>query len=118
MLITMMKSKIHMAVLTETVLQYSGSITIPADLMEEANLLAGERVQIANERNGERLETYVIEGKRGDGKICLNGPAAHKGEPGDRLVIISYCIATEEEAKALEPVVLVMDENNNISERK
>lgn len=118
MLLTMLKSKIHMAVLTETVLEYPGSITIPADLIEEARMLPGERVQVANFRNGERLETYIIEGRRGGRNICLNGPAAHKGQPGDRIVIISYCIATEEEAKSLKPVILIMDENNNISGRK
>ena len=108
MLLTMVKSKIHMAVLTETVLEYSGSITIPADLMEEANILAGERVQIANARNGERLETYVIEGKRGDGKICLNGPAAHKGQAGDKIVGVDGTDFADAKRKMILAVVWQM----------
>ena len=112
---TMFKSKIHMATVTQTELLYTGSITIPADLIEQADLLPGEKVQVVNKNNGVRLETYVLEGPRGSKQFCLNGPAARLGRPGDRVVIISYAIMTEEEARTRKPVVLVMNPDNTIA---
>jgi len=114
---TIFKSKIHMAKLTETELDYTGSITIPRDIMEAADLLAGERVQITVRENGSRLETYVIPGKAGDGNICLNGPAARLAMAGDTIVIISYAIMEDEEARNYSPKILIMDENNKIKEQ-
>ncbi|RMG82782.1 MAG: aspartate 1-decarboxylase, partial [Bacteroidetes bacterium] len=90
MMLQMFKSKIHRAVVTEANLNYVGSITIDADLMDAANIMEGERVQIVNNNNGERLETYTIKGERGSGVICLNGAAARKAEVGDVVIIISY----------------------------
>ena len=92
MYIEVLKSKIHRAVVTQADLNYVGSITIDLDLIEAADLVAGEKVQIVNNNNGERLETYVIEGERGSGVMCLNGAAARKVQVGDTLIIISYCI--------------------------
>ena len=114
MLRTIFKSKLHMAVITETVLEYHGSITIPSDLMAVADLLPGERVQVLNMRSGDRLETYVLEGTSGSGCICLNGPAALRGRVGDRVVIVSYGIMTDDEAKAFQPRVVELDDRNRI----
>ena len=100
MLIQRFKSKIHQAVVTQAELNYVGSITIDEDLMDAANIVEGERVQIVNNNNGERLETYVIVGERGSGTICLNGAAARKVQVGDVLIIIAYGYMTIEEAKA------------------
>ena len=108
------KSKIHQARVTEANLNYVGSITIDEDLMDAANLLEGERVQIVNNNNGERLETYVIKGERGSGVICLNGAAARKAEVGDVVIIIAYGYMTIEEAKNYEPSVVFPDEKNKI----
>jgi aspartate 1-decarboxylase len=110
----MFKSKLHMATVTETVLEYRGSITIPSDLMALADLLPGERVQVLNMTSGDRLETYVIEGPAGDGNICLNGPAAHRGRVGDRVVIVSYGHMTDEEARSFRPRVIVLDDRNRV----
>jgi len=110
----MMKSKIHRATITETHLEYEGSITIDEELLEKANMLVNERVQVVNLNNGSRLETYIIKGKRGSKTICLNGPAARKGEPGDKIIIIAYAVMTEEEAKKYNPAVVKLDEYNNI----
>jgi len=114
MLIQRFKSKIHRAKVTQADLNYVGSITIDEDLMDAANLLEGERVQIVNNNNGERLETYVIKGERGSGVICLNGAAARKVAVGDIVIIISYGLMTPEEAKAFKPVAIFPDDNNLI----
>lgn len=108
------KSKIHRVKVTEANLNYVGSITIDEDLMEAAGLIEGEKVQIVNNNNGERLETYVITGDRGSGTICLNGAAARKAEVGDILIIISYAYMTPEEAKGFQPKMVFPDENNHI----
>lgn len=108
------KSKIHRVKVTEANLNYVGSITIDEDLMEAAGLIEGEKVQIVNNNNGERLETYVITGDRGSGTICLNGAAARKAEVGDILIIISYAYMTPEEAKGFKPKMVFPDENNRI----
>lgn len=114
MLLQIHKSKIHRATVTEANLNYVGSITIDEDLMDAAKLMEGERVQIVNNNNGERLETYVIRGERGSGVICLNGAAARKVEVGDVLIIISYGYMTPEEAKGYKPAVVFPDEHNRI----
>lgn len=108
----MMKSKIHRATVTEANLNYVGSITIDEDLMEAADLLENEKVQIVDNNNGSRLETYVIPGPRGSGVICLNGAAARLVHPGDTVIIISYAMLSAEELKAHKPTVVFVDENN------
>lgn len=108
------KSKIHRATVTEANLNYIGSITIDEDLLDAANLLPGELVQIVNNNNGERIETYVIKGERGTGVVCLNGAAARRAEVGDVVIIISYAYMGPEEAKTFEPVTIFPDENNRI----
>lgn len=113
-MIQMFKSKIHRATVTQADLNYVGSITIDEDLMDAAQLLAGERVQIVNNNNGERLETYVIKGERGSGVICLNGAAARKVAVGDIVIIISYAYMDREEAKTFEPVAVFPDANNRM----
>ncbi|MFC4777601.1 aspartate 1-decarboxylase [Paenibacillus sp. GCM10023252] len=112
MLRTMMKSKLHRATVTEANLNYVGSITIDEDLMEAADLLENEKVQIVNNNNGARFETYVITGARGSGVICLNGAAARMVQPGDQVIIISYAVMNNEEAKSYEPVVVILNEQN------
>lgn len=114
MLLQIHKSKIHRATVTEANLNYVGSITIDEDLMDAANLYEGERVQIVNNNNGERLETYVIVGPRGSGTICLNGAAARKVEVGDIVIIISYGLMTPEEAKGFKSVAIFPDEHNKL----
>lgn len=109
---TMMKSKIHRATVTEANLNYVGSITIDEDLMELADIWANEKVQIVNNNNGARLETYVITGPRGSGVICLNGAAARLVQPGDNVIIISYGMMTEEEARHYKPKIVLMDAGN------
>lgn len=109
---TMMKSKLHRATVTEANLNYVGSITIDEDLMEAADIWANEKVQIVNNNNGARLETYVITGPRGTGVICLNGAAARLVQPGDNVIIISYGMMTEEEARAYKPKVVILDAAN------
>ena len=109
------KSKIHRVKVTEANLNYVGSVTIDEALLEAANLYEGERVQIVNNNNGERLETYVIKGKRGSGVICLNGAAARKAEVGDIVIIISYALMTPEEANTYKPIVVFPDENNMLN---
>ncbi len=113
MFIEVLKSKIHKVTVTETNLQYVGSITIDEDLMDAANLIAGEKVQVLNINNGERLETYVIKGERGTGEICMNGPTARKAEVGDVVIIISYAAMTPEEARSFEPTVIFPDTATN-----
>lgn len=114
MLIQRFKSKIHRAVVTEANLNYVGSITIAEDLMEAANLMEGERVQIVNNNNGERFETYVIPGERHSGMICLNGAAARRVQVGDIVIIIAYAWMTPEEARDFQPAVVFPDENNRL----
>ena len=114
MLIQLFKSKIHRAIITEANLNYVGSITIDEDLMEAANLFEGERVQVVNNNNGERLETYVIRGERGTGTICLNGAAARKVHVGDVVIIIAYGFFTPDEAKQFKPATVFPDANNRI----
>lgn len=113
MTIEVLKSKIHRATVTEANLDYVGSITIDPDLMDAANIIAGEKVQIVNVNNGERIETYVIEGKRGDGQVCLNGPAARKAAVGDIVIIISYASMDFEEARSFRPWVVFPDTKTN-----
>ncbi len=114
MFITLFKSKIHRATVTQAELNYIGSITIDEDLMEAAKLVPNEKVQVVNINNGERLETYIIKGERGSGTICLNGPAARKVEPGDLIIIIAYCMMLPEEAAKHEPSMVFVDMNNKI----
>lgn len=113
MLLEIMKSKIHRVHVTEARLDYVGSITIDSTLIEAAKLLPGERVQVVNVNNGERLDTYVIEGEADSGVICLNGPAARKCQVGDILIIISYALMTPEEAKGFKPTVIFPDTATN-----
>src|SRR5947208_14937886 len=108
--ISILKSKIHRAVITEANLNYVGSLTLDEDLMDAANLIENEKVQIVNVNNGERLETYIIKGKRGSGTVCLNGPAARRGAVGDIVVIISYATMEFEEAKNFKPAVIFQKE--------
>lgn len=112
MLITVCKSKIHRATVTDACLDYVGSISIPTDLMEKADLLPYEKVQVANITNGERFETYVIEGKPGSGAIELNGAAARKGQIGDLVIIISYGHMTQDEARGFKPTIVHVDKDN------
>jgi len=114
MQIEILKSKIHRAVITEANLNYVGSITIDEDLMDAANLILNEKVQVVNVNNGERLETYVLKGKRGSGICCLNGPAARKGMTGDVVVIISYALVEFEEAKNFQPRLVFPKEGNKL----
>ncbi|TYB31684.1 MAG: aspartate 1-decarboxylase [Candidatus Mcinerneyibacterium aminivorans] len=118
MLVKLMKSKIHTATVTESNLDYEGSITIDAELIEKANFYVGEKVQVLNKNTGDRIETYIIEGKRNSGEICLNGPAARNGEVGDEVIIISYAFMPPEEAENFKPTVLLIDEKNKIKKQK
>lgn len=111
--IEVLKSKIHRVSVTEANLDYIGSITIDEDLMDAANIIAGEKVQVININNGERFETYVIKGERGSGIICLNGPAARKVIVGDIILIISYASMDFEEAKTFEPKIIFPDTATN-----
>ncbi|MCL1943021.1 MAG: aspartate 1-decarboxylase [Candidatus Azobacteroides sp.] len=113
MLIEVVKSKIHRVTVTEANLNYIGSITIDEDLMDAAGLIENEKVQIVNNNNGERLETYIIKGRRGSGDICLNGAAARMVHPGDIIIIISYALMDFEEAKTFKPTVIFPDTRTN-----
>ena len=113
MLIEVLKSKIHCARVTEANLNYMGSITIDEDLMDAANMIAGEKVAVVDNNNGERFETYIIKGERGSGKVCLNGAAARKVQPGDVVIIMSYALMDFEEAKAFKPTVIFPDQETN-----
>ena len=115
MMIEVLKSKLHCVQVTEANLNYMGSITIDEDLMDAAHLVAGEKVQIVDNNNGERLETYIIKGERGSGCICLNGAAARKVQVGDTVIIISYALMEFEEAKTFKPTV-IFPENNRLPE--
>ena len=114
MQIEVLKSKIHRAVITEANLNYVGSITIDENLIDAANLIENEKVQVVNVNNGERLETYVIRGKKGSGICCLNGPAARRGMVGDLVVIISYASMDFEEAKKFKPWIVFPKEGNKL----
>ena len=113
MLIEVVKSKIHRVTVTEANLNYIGSITVDEDLLDAANLIANEKVSIVNNNNGERLETYIIKGKRGSGMVCLNGAAARKAQPGDIIIIMSYALMDFEEAKTFKPSVVFPDTATN-----
>lgn len=113
MQIQVVKSKIHRVTVTEANLDYIGSITIDEDLMDAANIMAGERVFIVDNNNGERLDTYTIPGPRGSGVICLNGAAARKVQPGDIVIIMAYGIMTPEEARGFKPAVIFPDTATN-----
>ena len=114
MQIEVLKSKLHCATVTEANLHYMGSITIDEDLLDAANMIAGEKVQIVNNNNGERFETYIIKGERGSGCVCLNGAAARKAVVGDVVIIISYALMDFEEAKTFEPTVVFPKEGNRL----
>ncbi len=114
MLLTLFKSKLHRATVTEANLNYVGSITIDEALLEAAGILEGEKVQIVNNNNGARLETYTIKGARGSGVICLNGAAARLVQPGDTVIIIAYAQMTPEEAQGFKPNVVILSPENQI----
>lgn len=113
MLLNILKSKIHRVTVTEANLEYIGSITIDEALMEAANIYAGERVQVVDNNNGARLETYVIPGKRGSGCICMNGAAAHLIHVGDTVIIMAYAMLTPEEVSGFKPAI-IFPENNRV----
>jgi len=113
-MIEVLKSKLHCVTVTEANLNYMGSITIDEDLMDAAGLIAGEKVQVVDNNNGERFETYIIKGKRGTGCICLNGAAARKVQVGDVCIIIAYALMDFEEAKSYKPIIVFPKEGNKI----
>lgn len=113
MLIEVLKSKIHRVTVTEANLNYIGSITLDPNLMEAADMIEGEKVQVLNCMNGERLETYIIEGERGSGVVCLNGPAARKVQTGDIVIVVTYAQMTREEAKVFKPTIIFPDTATN-----
>ena len=114
MQIEILKSKIHRAVITEANLNYVGSLTLDEDLMDAANLIENEKIQVVNVNNGERLETYIIKGRRGSGIVCLNGPAARKGVTGDIVIILSYALMDFEDAKKFKPFIVFPGAENRI----
>ncbi|MZQ84441.1 aspartate 1-decarboxylase [Paenibacillus sp. 5J-6] len=113
---TMMKAKIHRATVTEANLNYIGSITIDEDLLDLVDMLPNEKVQIVNNNNGARLETYIIAGPRGTGVVCLNGAAARLVQEGDTVIIMTYATMTDEEARKHQPTVAIMGENNKVAQ--
>ena len=113
MLINIMKSKIHRATVTDSNLNYEGSITIDSKLMHEADIIENEKVQVVNVNNGNRFETYAITGEEGSGTICINGAAARLAHAGDKIIIITYAFMTTEEAKTFKPTILIVDESNS-----
>lgn len=115
MQIQVLKSKIHRAKITQADINYRGSITIDQDLLDAANLIENEKVQVVNVNNGERFETYIIKGGRGSGVICLNGPAARKAVVGDIVIVISYATMDFEEAKKFVPSIIFPDDNNKLA---
>ena len=117
MLLTLLKAKLHRATVTEANLNYTGSITIDKDIIDQAGVFIHEKVQIVNNNNGARFETYVIEGKSGSGVLCLNGAAARLVQPGDKVIIMAYAQMTPEEAQTHKPVVLLLGDNNQILEK-
>lgn len=112
--IEILKSKIHRATITEANLNYVGSLTLDESLMEAANLIENEKIQIVNVNNGSRIETYLIKGKRGSGVCCLNGPAARQGAVGDTVIVISYATMDFEEAKSFKPSIIFPKEGNRL----
>lgn len=114
MTIEIFKSKIHRATVTEANLHYTGSITIDEDLLDAANMIPGEKVQVVNINNGERLETYIIKGERGSKVVCMNGPAARKVQVGDVVIVISYAQMDFEEAKSFEPTIIHPNVDNSL----
>ncbi len=114
MQIEVLKSKVHRAVITEADLNYIGSLTLDEDLMDAANMIEHEKIHVVNANNGERLETYLIKGKRGSGIVCLNGPAARKGMVGDVIIVISYAIMEFEAAKNHKPITVFPKEGNKL----
>lgn len=118
MLLMMLRGKIHRATVTETNVDYVGSITIDETLMEAADIFPGERVQVVNINNGQRFETYTIVGPRDSGLICLNGAAAHLAQPGDKVIIIAYAVIPYAEARSFRPRIVVVDDNNKVVEVK
>ena len=113
MTIEMMQAKIHRVTVTEANLNYIGSITVDSQLLDAAGIIAGQRVSIVNNNNGERFDTYVISGAPGSGTICLNGAAARKAQPGDVIIIIAYASMTPEEAKTFKPTIVFPDTKTN-----
>lgn len=113
MMIEVLKSKLHCVIVTEANLNYVGSITVDEDLLDAANMIAGEKVHIVNNNNGERFETYIIKGERGSGCVCLNGAAARKVQVGDIIIIMSYALMDFEEAKTFKPSVVFPDSRTN-----
>ncbi|HOW35695.1 MAG TPA: aspartate 1-decarboxylase [Candidatus Omnitrophota bacterium] len=114
MLITICKSKITNATITQTELYYQGSITVDEKLLKAVNIIPGEKVEVLNINNGARIETYTIAGKAGSGQVCLNGPAARSGCVGDKLIILSYCLAEPKEASTYTMKVISLDDSNKI----
>jgi aspartate 1-decarboxylase len=114
MIIEVLKSKLHRLKVTQAELNYVGSITLDEDLMDAANIIANEKVQVVNNNNGARFETYVIKGKRGSGIVCLNGATARLAQVGDILIVMSYGHLSIEEAKKYEPILVFPDENNRL----
>jgi len=115
MLLNMFKSKIHRATVTEADLSYKGSLTLDKDLIEAAGMLLYEKVQVLNINTGDRFETYIIEGERGSGVVCLNGAAARLGQPGDLIIAVTYAMMDAEDAKTHKPTVVHVDGNNKIT---
>ncbi|MDR1008333.1 MAG: aspartate 1-decarboxylase [Campylobacteraceae bacterium] len=118
MMFEMLYSKIHRATVTDANLNYTGSITIDRDLIDAANLKIGQKVDIVNINNGERISTYVIEGARGSNTICLNGAAARKAQIGDKIIIISYAMIDEKELRDFKPAIILVDEKNSIVKKE
>nr|MBC7612327.1 aspartate 1-decarboxylase [Pseudopedobacter sp.] len=114
MIIEVLKSKIHRVKVTQSELNYVGSITIDEDLIDAANMIPNEKVQVVNNNNGARFETYIIKGERGSGTICLNGSCARLAQIGDVVIIVSYALLEMEEAKKFEPILVFPDENNRL----
>ena len=117
MLLHMLKAKLHRGTVTEANIDYTGSITIDSHLLKESGILPMEKVQVVNINNGERFETYVIEGEKHSGVICLNGAAARLVLPGDKIIIMAYGLCTQEEAEKLNPKVFILNDNNEIEQR-
>ncbi len=117
MLRTILKSKIHRARITEAQLYYPGSITIDCRLMQAADILEGEKVEVLNLNTGERIETYAISAKQDSGIICLNGPAARSGYVGDEIIILCYCLVDERQARKLKPKIVFVDEENRLKKK-
>jgi aspartate 1-decarboxylase len=115
MMISVLKSKIHRATVTDAQIHYSGSITIDKTLMDHAKIISFEKVMVVSLDSGERLETYVIEGKKGSGEVCMNGAAARKILKGDKIIIMSFAIINESETKNFKPVIVLVNEHNRVS---